>query len=144
MKILKTALGKTTIKISKKEWIFMGKRAGWISNKLDALNKQVGPIEPIEPIEPAEPISKTSEKIEDALTIDELRDYFDVGNEDVYPAYWSILENYKPEEVAQAIHALDPNISLITVEDVESALLKFDYQQNKKIRDWLKKNIEIY
>jgi len=30
MKLLKTASGKTTVKMSKSEWTQMGKKAGWI------------------------------------------------------------------------------------------------------------------
>ena len=33
MKLTKTASGKTSIKMSKKEWTDMGKKAGWIGNK---------------------------------------------------------------------------------------------------------------
>jgi len=33
MKLVKTANGKTTIKMSKSEWVEMGKKAGWISKK---------------------------------------------------------------------------------------------------------------
>ena len=34
MKLSKTASGKTSIKMSKKEWTDMGKKAGWINDKV--------------------------------------------------------------------------------------------------------------
>jgi len=36
MKIIKTASGKKTIKISKKEWTSIGKKAGWMDAEVDA------------------------------------------------------------------------------------------------------------
>ena len=33
MKLVKTASGKTKVKISKKEWQAIGKKAGWVSAK---------------------------------------------------------------------------------------------------------------
>jgi hypothetical protein len=36
MKLIKQASGKTTIKMSKKEWTDMGKKAGWLNKKADA------------------------------------------------------------------------------------------------------------
>jgi len=42
MKLVKTASGKTTIKMSKKEWTDLGKQAGWIkeASNWDAINQE--------------------------------------------------------------------------------------------------------
>ena len=34
MKLIKAASGKKTVKLSKKEWELLGKKAGWINRKL--------------------------------------------------------------------------------------------------------------
>lgn len=42
MKIIKTASGKNTIKISKREWESIGKKAGWIGKEIIYVDKVDG------------------------------------------------------------------------------------------------------
>jgi len=54
MKIVKTASGKQTIKMSKSEWQSIGKTAGWVEDRLDLPIHEDEKIEEVEKVEEVE------------------------------------------------------------------------------------------
>ena len=72
MKITKTASGKQTIKMSKKEWQSIGKKAGW---KMAQQNEEAAPL--AEPVNIAPPVDNVEQPLVNDGTTDQQEVNFD-------------------------------------------------------------------
>jgi len=114
MKIIKTASGKNTIRISKKEWESIGKKAGWMQ-----------------------------EEMEDMLGSD-VEEYQDEFRKPTYPSAGELLSDYELSDILWGIKVFGEEsiagFSGVREDEVRDVLLSCEPYELGDIKSWLVKH----